>query len=104
MCRRLERRDPQGGGYEHMRNSNLVKKEPAPVSIDPAEGLGRRLKELRRSRGRTLAQLADRTDLSIGSLSQVERGLVSPTIRTVYAVSTALGVSPAWIIDPDSAK
>jgi transcriptional regulator with XRE-family HTH domain len=87
-----------------MRNGNSVKRETAPVPIDPAEGFGSRLKELRRSRGLTLAQLAERTGLSIGSLSQVERDLVSPTIRTVYAVSTALGVSPAWIIDPDSVK
>jgi quercetin dioxygenase-like cupin family protein len=81
-----------------------MKTEPLPVAIDPAQGVGRRLKELRRSRGLTLAQLAERTNLSVGSLSQVERGLVSPTIRTVYAVSTVLGVSPAWIIDPDSVK
>ena len=87
-----------------MRNGNSVKRDSAPVAIDPAEGFGSRLKELRRSRGLTLAQLAERTGLSIGSLSQVERDLVSPTIRTVYAVSTALGVSPAWIIDPDSVK
>jgi transcriptional regulator with XRE-family HTH domain len=81
-----------------------MKTEPLPVAIDPAAGVGRRLKELRRSRGLTLAQLAERTNLSVGSLSQLERGLVSPTIRTVYAVSTVLGVSPAWIIDPDSVK
>jgi transcriptional regulator with XRE-family HTH domain len=87
-----------------MRNGNPVKEQTSPVAIDPGEGVGRRLKELRRSRELTLAQLAERTGLSIGSLSQVERGLVSPTIRTVYAVSTALGVSPAWIIDPDSVK
>lgn len=66
------------------------------------EGIGRRLKELRGSKGLTLAKLAAQTDLSISSLSQVERGLVSPTIRTVYALSVALGVSLAWIIDPDS--
>jgi transcriptional regulator with XRE-family HTH domain len=88
----------------HMPNSNTIKSEPVSAPMDPAEGVGRRLKELRRSRGLTLAQLAQQTNLSIGSLSQVERGLVSPTIRTVYTVSTALGVSPAWIIDPDSAK
>src|ERR1700733_10298745 len=87
-----------------MPNSNTIKREPVSAPMDPAEGVGRRLKELRRSRGLTLAQLAEQTKLSIGSLSQVERGLVSPTIRTVYAVSTALGVSPAWIIDPDSVK
>src|ERR1700691_5701139 len=87
-----------------MPNRNTLKTLPLPVSLDPAEGVGRRLKELRRSRGLTLTQHAERINLSVGSLSQVERGLVSPTIRTVYAVSTALGVSPAWIIDPDSVK
>lgn len=70
--------------------------------LDPVNDLGVRLKELRRSHGMTLAQLAAKTGLSVGSLSQVERGLVSPTIRTIYSVATALGVSPAWIIDPDS--
>lgn len=69
-----------------------------------ASDLGIRLKELRLRRGITLAQLAKQTALSIGSLSQVERGLVSPTIRTIYSVSTALGVSPAWIIDPNGAS
>jgi transcriptional regulator with XRE-family HTH domain len=86
-----------------MPNSNIVKDRFA-APIDHAEGVGKRLKELRRRRGFTLAQLAERTKLSISSLSQVERGLVSPTIRTIYSVSTALGVSPAWIIDPDSVK
>jgi transcriptional regulator with XRE-family HTH domain len=86
-----------------MPNSNIVKDRFA-APIDHAEGVGKRLKELRRRRGLTLAQLAERTKLSISSLSQVERGLVSPTIRTIYSVSTALGVSPAWIIDPDSVK
>jgi len=71
--------------------------------LDLANGLGARLKELRLSRGMTLVQLAERTGLSVGSLSQVERGLVSPTIRTVYSVATVLGVSPGWIIDPDGA-
>jgi transcriptional regulator with XRE-family HTH domain len=87
-----------------MPNRNTTKSKQRSASIDHAEGVGGRLKDLRRTRGLTLAQLAEQTNLSIGSLSQVERGLVSPTIRTIYSVSTALGVSPAWIIDPDSAK
>jgi transcriptional regulator with XRE-family HTH domain len=87
-----------------MPNHDKDKSQRPSVSVNTAEGVGGRLKELRRSRGLTLAQLARQTHLSIGSLSQVERGLVSPTIRTIYSVSTALDVSPAWIIDPDSAK
>lgn len=66
--------------------------------------VGKRLKELRKSQGLTLSQLAEKANLSISSLSQTERGIVSPTVRTIYSVCEALGVSPAWIIDPDSAK
>lgn len=71
--------------------------------VDPSKELGVRLKDLRLSRGMTLTQLAKLTGLSVSSLSQVERGLVSPTIRTVYGVATALDVPAAWIIDPASA-
>jgi transcriptional regulator with XRE-family HTH domain len=87
-----------------MQHRNELRKERSASSVYTNEGIGRRLKELRCSRGLTLAQLAAQTDLSISSLSQVERGLVSPTIRTVYALSVALDVSLAWIIDPDSVK
>jgi len=87
-----------------MPNRNTLKPDQLPATLDHVDGVGKRLKELRRLRGLTLAQLAERTKLSIGSLSQVERGLVSPTIRTIYSVSTVLGVSPAWIVDPDSVK
>jgi len=48
----------------------------------------------------TLAELAKATGISIGTLSQLERGLVSPTVRTLYTVANALGVMPAWLIDP----
>jgi len=72
--------------------------------VEQASSLGIRLKELRRARGLTLAQLAEMTQLSVGSLSQAERGMTSPTIRTIYSVSTALGVSPAWLLDPITAK
>ncbi len=79
------------------------RRDRAAATPDPADGVGARLKDLRHTRGMTLAQLAEQTGLSVGTLSQVERGLVSPTVRTIYSVATALGVSPAWIIDPESA-
>lgn len=65
-----------------------------------ADAIGSRIRKTRRGKGLTLSQLAEQTGLSIGSISQVERGLVSPTIRTVYAIANALGVAPAAIIDP----
>jgi transcriptional regulator with XRE-family HTH domain len=62
--------------------------------------LGQRIRDLRLKAGMTLADLGKATGVSIGTLSQLERGLVSPTVRTVYTVANALGVMPAWLIDP----
>src|SRR5690606_25499845 len=36
-----------------------------------------------------------------GALSQIERGLVSPTVRTLYTIAEVLGLSPAQLIDPE---
>lgn len=70
--------------------------------IGPAETpeLGARIRDLRQAKRMTLADLAASSGISIGTLSQVERNLVSPTVRTLFTLGDALGVSPAWLIDP----
>lgn len=75
-------------------------KVDAGQDTDPK--LGARLRELRQARKLTLADLAAGTGISIGTLSQLERDLVSPTVRTLFTLGSALGVSPAWLIDPES--
>ena len=55
-------------------------------------GVGADLRALRRSRGLTLAVLADRLDRSVGWLSQVERGLSVPSIDDLRHVAAAFGV------------
>jgi len=67
---------------------------------DESTQLGQRIRELRQKAKMTLTDLAKATGVSIGTLSQLERGLVSPTVRTVFTVGNALGVPPAWLIDP----
>jgi transcriptional regulator with XRE-family HTH domain len=67
---------------------------------DATQQLGQRIRDLRSKAGMTLTDLSKSTGVSIGTLSQLERGLVSPTVRTVYTVANALGVMPAWLIDP----
>ncbi len=67
---------------------------------DQSAMLGQRIRELRLKAKMTLTELAKATGVSIGTLSQLERGLVSPTVRTVFTVGNALGVPPAWLIDP----
>ena len=63
----------------------------AADEIDPAAALGPAIRRLRREQRLTLAQLAGRSGLSIGHLSQVERGLSTPTIRQLQAISAAMG-------------
>ncbi len=71
---------------------------------EETQKLGRRIRDLRSKAGMTLTDLAKATGVSIGTLSQLERGLVSPTVRTLYTVANALGVMPAWLIDPSQER
>lgn len=48
-----------------------------PESDNSRSRMGERLRALRQDRGLTLQQVADRTGISIGTLSKVERGLTS---------------------------
>lgn len=48
-----------------------------PAMDNRRSRMGERLRALRRDRGLTLQQVADRTGISIGTLSKVERGLTS---------------------------
>ncbi|MBC7097564.1 helix-turn-helix transcriptional regulator [Candidatus Bipolaricaulota bacterium] len=48
------------------------------------EGIGARIRALRRKKGLTLNELASRCQLSASFLSQVERGMISPSIVSLY--------------------
>lgn len=69
-------------------------------AINESPELGARIRDLRQAKRLTLADLAAASGISIGTLSQIERNLVSPTVRTLFTLGDALGVSPAWLIDP----
>lgn len=64
--------------------------------------LAQRLGDLRRQHGLSLQQLADRADLSIGTISQVERGLSQPSLRTVRKLANAFGLPTAYFFDAGS--
>ncbi len=55
--------------------------------------IGQRVKRLRVQNGLTLEELANRTELTKGFLSQVERDLTSPSITTLSDIVEALGVT-----------
>ncbi len=53
---------------------------------------GKQLKQLRTQQGLTQQQLAERADVSISFLGNIERGAKSPTIDTMQKLSHALHV------------
>ncbi len=59
------------------------------------ESLGAAIRERRKGLGLTLAQMAARTSVSLGYLSQIELGKNSASIETLYRISLGLGVKMA---------
>ena len=54
--------------------------------------IGREVRAARKTLGITVADLASATGLSVGMLSKIENGNISPSLTTIQALSRALGV------------
>lgn len=67
-----------------------------------AEALGNDVRGLRKSRGLTLNELALKIGRSVGFISQVERGLSSPSIDDLRAIASALDVPTSWFFANES--
>ncbi len=57
--------------------------------------IGIRLKELRNRQGLTQQELADRTELTKGYISQLEHGTVAPSVITLLDLIECLGSTPS---------
>jgi transcriptional regulator with XRE-family HTH domain len=55
--------------------------------------MGDRLREARQARGLSLRGLAERLGVSPSLISQVETGRARPSVSTLYAIATTLGIS-----------
>jgi transcriptional regulator with XRE-family HTH domain len=55
--------------------------------------MGDRLREARRARGLSLRRLAQQVGVSPSLISQVETGRAKPSVNTLYALATELGIS-----------
>lgn len=85
-------RDPRGGAAA----------QPAAHATAAAEvDLGARIRALRVARGETLRQLAAQARVTESFLSQVERGVASPSIASVQRIARALGQSIAELFAED---
>lgn len=73
---------------------------PAKIAFD----VGTQLRQHRRSMGLTLNELSQRASLSVGLLSQIERGITSPSLKSLHLICDALNFPIGWLFDqtPDS--
>jgi XRE family transcriptional regulator, regulator of sulfur utilization len=71
-----------------------------PVRSPLSSITGARLRALREARDLSVSQLARMAGLGKGTLSELETGRRNPTIETLYAVTTALGVPISAALPP----
>ena len=63
--------------------------------------IGNKIRELRTRKGLTLEELASRSELTKGFLSQLERDLTSPSIDSLSDILEALGTNLAEFFQED---
>lgn len=73
--------------------------DAAERSKDDADvRVGRRVRALRLERNLSLAELAAKAGISIGALSQIERGMSSLRVKVIWPLAAALGIEPSALI------
>ena len=89
-----------------MAEAELQTGTPSPgASGDPDERrLGGRIRALRITRGLTLRQLSATADVTESFLSQVERGVASPSIASVRRIARGLGLSIAELFEDEGPR
>lgn len=63
------------------------------------QALPRRLREARKKAGLTQAELAKRAGITQGAISGFEQGTTRPNLETLAAVSVALGITVASLLE-----
>jgi len=71
----------------------MARMEAASLPDRPDGEIGKRLRARREEAGLSLRKLASRLDISPSALSQIETGRSRPSVRTLYAIVTELGMS-----------
>jgi transcriptional regulator with XRE-family HTH domain len=81
-----------------MKVKSATREERARKTLqqNPSVPVGRQIRELRRSRGITLSELAEDIGRSVGHLSELERGISPITLDTLDKIAVRLDVSISW--------
>ena len=70
-----------------------AKRRARELTADVQDGVGQRLRAERERHGLSLRELARRLGMSPSAVSQIETGRSRPSVGTLYAIVTELGLS-----------
>lgn len=70
---------------------------------DESASVGSRVRKLRTERSMSLQDLSRRSGVSVGMLSQIERDIANPSLKTLTKIQGALGVGAAAMFPASSA-
>lgn len=77
-------------------NTTILKQDPHRARVVKENNLevaiGHEVRGFRRQKSMTVAQLGEKSGLSIGMLSKIENGNTSPSLTTLKIISDALGI------------
>src|SRR4029078_2522900 len=74
----------------------------AEIEADLLRAIGRNIRRLRNNKGMTLQALGAKIDLSPSMLSLLEHGKAGPSIGTLVALASALGVQMSELLEANS--
>ena len=79
-------------------------REMSESFVTSGESLGARLRARRKAIGKTMQQVADEASLTIGFISQIERGISTPSLASLYNVAKALDASVDMFVSQAPAR
>lgn len=85
---------PASGTKPEIDAGDLATGSGAPIANESTleQALGLQVRTIRRELDLTVSDLASAASISVGMLSKIENGLISPSLSTLQAISNALNV------------
>lgn len=81
--------------------SRLAQDKTALCPPACSDSLGADIREARNARGLTLKKVSAITGLSVGHLSEIERGIASPSVIALHDIARAIGITVGWLFRND---
>jgi len=70
-----------------------------PTGFKPVD-VGQRMRQLRKERGLSIKELAEKSGLAVNTLSLIENQKTSPSVTTLEATAKAMGIAVALFFEP----